>query len=336
MAFLLSWASVLFGCLYASVAGASNLSALYPPLWDESPGQFSDYRVENGQYVIDPWVYTERMGIYKILLNQTARYFERFAPENEQNALWGLPLQFGWQYETGRLADPTHTTNCGYTENHLCISVDSWWASINYFLNVLPFLSAVDSDVMGISSDQVALLPPPKDQTPFCLSVSACRLLYPITMNKWNYFYQQLKLPSTDFNELLEYLWEAHTSTLNDVLGIFEPRLNYYLKPEEDFERSWAVAVDYIAALRFPTTLIKTHDFQKGLPPRMLVTGDVAPFISDFTKFQNTVLFSLNSLRELHESTGGLSLILWKNLMKTEFARNVVLEFLEIINKVFT
>ncbi|KAM9665215.1 protein LEG1 homolog [Trichechus inunguis] len=336
MAFLLSWTCVIVGCLSASLAVTSNLSDLYPPLWVESPGQFSDYRMKDGQYIINAWVYPERMGMYKILLTQTARYFERFAPENEQNVLWGLPLQHGWQYHTGRLADPTHRTNCGYESgNHLCISVDSWWADINYFLCALPFLAAVDSGVMGISADQVTLLPPPKDQNLFCLNVSACCSSFPETMGKWNAFYQHLKLPSSTFDDLLKYLWVAHTSTLKDTLQTFESRLNNYLKPEAYFEISWSVAVEYIAASNFPTTLIRTSDFQKGLPPRMLVTGDVAPFIRNFTAFQNIVLFSVNTLHKVDNATGHSSLIIWKNLMKTQVARRFVLEILEIILNFF-
>ena len=31
----------------------------------------------------------------------------------------------------GRLVDPTRTTDCGYESgDHLCISVDSWWAGM--------------------------------------------------------------------------------------------------------------------------------------------------------------------------------------------------------------
>jgi hypothetical protein len=102
MTLLPSWVWVLAGCLSASLVQSSNLSDFYPPLWKESPGQLSDYKVQDGVYIIDPWIFTDRMGMYKILLNKTATYFAKFAPENEQNILWGLPLQHGWQYKTGK------------------------------------------------------------------------------------------------------------------------------------------------------------------------------------------------------------------------------------------
>ncbi|XP_022417564.1 protein LEG1 homolog [Delphinapterus leucas] len=304
MAFLPPWACALVGCISVSLAGAFSRSDLYPPLWNESPGQFSDYRVENGKYVIDPWLYSKRMGMYKILMNKTASYFEKFAPDNEQNFLWGLPLQHGWQYTTGRLVDPSRRTDCGYEYgDRLCISVDSWWADINYFLCALPFLAAVDSGIMGISSDQVLLLPPPKDQTKFCLNISSCQSSFPKTMKKWNVLYKRLQSPSSSFDDLLKYLWDAHLSSLKDAYKIFEDRLEYYSKPEADFGRDWCVALDYLAAASFPTTFIQVSGFQKGLPPRVLVDGDKAPFISDFTDFQNTVLLGLNLLHQVDNAT---------------------------------
>lgn len=58
--------------------------------------------MEDGKYIINPWVFTDRMGMYRILLNETATYSERYGPENEQSFLWGLPTMLGWQYETGK------------------------------------------------------------------------------------------------------------------------------------------------------------------------------------------------------------------------------------------
>ncbi|XP_052502049.1 protein LEG1 homolog [Budorcas taxicolor] len=296
--------SEIIGIRLRKTAEVFNLSDQYLPLWNESPGQFSDYSMENGKYIIDPWVYLKRMGMYKILLNKTASYFERFAPDNEQNFLWGLPLQHSWQYITGRLVDPTRTTDCGYESgDRLCISVDSWWADMNYFLCALPFLAAVDSGIMGISSDQVLLLPPPKDQTKFCLSVSSCQSSFPLTMRKWNALYKHLQSPSSSFEDLLKYLWEAHVSSLKDGYKIFEDRLEYYSKPEAGFGKDWCVVLDYLAAASFPTIFSTVSEFQKALPPRVLVDGDRAPFISDFTGLQNIVLLGLNLLHEVDSVT---------------------------------
>lgn len=58
--------------------------------------------MEDWKYVINPWVLTDRMGMYRILLNETATNSERYGPENEQSFLWGLPTMLDWQYETGK------------------------------------------------------------------------------------------------------------------------------------------------------------------------------------------------------------------------------------------
>ncbi|XP_055982343.1 protein LEG1 homolog [Sorex fumeus] len=306
MAFFALWSYVLVGCFSISTAEIEtfNLSALYPPKWEESPSQFSNYTSQNGKYVVNPWVYPERLGLYKILLSKTAKYFQRFGKDNEQNPLWGLPLQHGWQYSSGRLADPTRTTDCGYESDPLCISEDSWWADLNYFLCVLPVLGAVDSGIMGISSDQLVLLLPPKDGLRFCNSVSSCQSSYPETMKKWKAFYQNIQLPFTSFDDNLKYLWAAHTSTLEETLKKFEDRFVYYSNPEVEFEKAWCVSVDYFASLHLHTTLIRIHEFQRGLPSRILVNEDKIPFIKDFSDFQNIFLLGLDTLYKVDSASG--------------------------------
>ncbi|MCQ8064056.1 Leg1-related protein, partial [Salmonella enterica] len=317
-------------------AETSNLSTLYPPFWEASPSLFADYESQRDKIVVNPWIYPERLGLYRILLNKTAKYFERFGENNEQNFFWGLPLQHGWQFSSGRLADPTKNTDCGSESDPFCISVDSWWADINYFLSVLPALAAVDSGIMGVSADQLLLLQPPKDKARFCTSVSSCQSAYPEPMKRWKAVFQQIQLPSQSFDNLLKYLWAAHTSSIEEAFKVFEDRFAYYSKPEVDFQKSWWTTVEYLGSLRFPTTLIRTHEFQEGLPPRVLVDGDKVPFIRDFTDFQNTFLLGLNVLYNVDHTSGSSSLTLWKILMAIPGVRSIVQELSETLVKPFT
>ncbi|XP_067558994.1 protein LEG1 homolog [Pseudorca crassidens] len=203
------------------------------------------------------------------------------------------------------LADPTQRADCGHESgDHLCISVDSWWADLNYYLSAIPFLAMVDSGIMGISSDNVTFLPPSKDQMNFCYNVSSCYSSFPGTMKKWNKFYQQVKSYSRNFDDLLKYLWVAHVSSLKVVHEKFRSRLQHYSKQEAEFESSRALFVDYLAPPLFPSALIRTYGLQKGLPTQMLVSGNNAPFISDFTGFQNTVLLGVNFLHKVYKYTG--------------------------------
>ncbi|XP_008852980.1 protein LEG1 homolog [Nannospalax galili] len=214
---------ILAGCFSAALAQYFDSSALYSPLWGESPGQLNDYRLENGKFTINPQVFTNRMGMYKNLLTQTAKYSEKFAPANEQNFLWGLPLFYGCQYKLGILADPSRRTRCSYrSRNHLCISVDSYWGDKDFYLYVLPLFAAADSGILGISSDQVMLLPPPKHEMSTSYHVSGCQSSFPEIMENWSSFYQYIESTSSKFIDFLKYYWNAQTKSLEYPATVFK------------------------------------------------------------------------------------------------------------------
>lgn len=87
-------------------------------------------------------------------------------------------------------------------------------------------------------------------------------------------------------------------------LFFFSFSLKYLSDPEAKFGEDWASGVDFIAATHFSTDLTNTNKFQAFLPQRMLVEGDVIPFISDFSPEQNRVLMSLRALHKANELTG--------------------------------
>ncbi|TKC51801.1 hypothetical protein EI555_017676 [Monodon monoceros] len=183
------------------------------------------------------------------------------------------------------------------------IYVSLWTVDLNYYPSAIPFLAMVDSGIMGISSDNVTFLSPSKDQMNFCYNVSSCYSSFPDTMKKWNKFYQ-VKSYSRNFDDLLKYLWVAHVSSLKVARKKFHNRLQHYSKQEAEFKSSRALFVDYLAPPLFPSALIRTYGLQKGLPTQMLVSGNKAPFISDFTGFQNTVLLGVNFLHKVYKYTG--------------------------------
>ncbi|XP_028939295.1 protein LEG1 homolog [Ornithorhynchus anatinus] len=329
---------LIFVCAGFLPASMAESSAQYPPLWDVTPGRFQDYPFEANRFIINPWNYLERMGMYKILLSQSAKYFSDLGPNNEENLLWGLPLQHGWQFHTGRLADPTNVTTCGYEAGDpLCISEESWWACMNYHLCTLPVLAAVDAGIMGVSSDQVQLLPPQNDQENFCYNVTDCESAFPEVMGKWKAFYEYVvssessEPPAERMDNLLKLMWDVHVETLEAGGPRCAAKLPYYDPPEGDFGNSWVTAVDFISFLRFPTTQGQTATFQSSLPQRLLISGDSAPFIPDFTPMQNQVLFMLNSLHQMNTASGDKLLKLWRLAMKFKAMREMALKLLNLI-----
>uniref|UniRef100_F7GG02 Protein LEG1 homolog n=1 Tax=Monodelphis domestica TaxID=13616 RepID=F7GG02_MONDO len=333
MLLLPSLLCALAGYVSAFSVETSNSKDLYPPLWEEIPGQLSDYTAVNGVYVIDAWLYPTRMSLYKILITSTKKYFERFSQNNEKNILFGLPLQHGWQFKTGRLADPTKATDCGREGEPMCISVDSWWARANYYLCALPFLAAVEAGIIEVPTNQVILSPPLKDQKYFCYDVASCQSFLPNVMAKWNTFYQQMKEPSESLEDLLKYLWDVHDATIDVIAENLGDGYKIFPKPEADFAKSWVTAVHYIAAMLFETSLNKTYEFQKTLPPRMLQENDKAPLIKDFTASQNKIVYYLGFLDKVDTFSNQKSLTLFRILMKSQKLRKLVNAFLERIIK---
>ncbi|NXO34131.1 LEG1H protein, partial [Locustella ochotensis] len=305
---------------------------VYPPLWDRAPENLLDFPVKDNKIVISAWNYQDRLGVYKSLLNASAKYFSAFGPQNSGNILWGLPLQHGWQFRTGRLADPSGGTSCGYENGELlCQSVRSWWSCMNYYLAIIPFLGAVEAGLFGQLSYEIEILPPEEQKDDFCYSVKDCWSRMPKLMDDWKAFFEVNNFFNFSFklDDALGLMWKAHTASIAYALPKFQDRLKYLSDPEANFGEDWANAVDFIGATHFSTDLPTTNNFQDFLPQRMLVEGDVLPSISDFTSEQNTVLVSLRALHKANKLTGGLLLKLWQKAMKTEAGRKMGRKLIE-------
>ncbi|NXP30715.1 LEG1H protein, partial [Leiothrix lutea] len=303
---------------------------VYPPLWDLAPENLLDFPVKENKIVINAWNYQDRLGVYKSLLNASAKYFGAFGPQNSGNILWGLPLQHGWQYRTGRLADHSGGTSCGFENGELlCQSVRSWWSCMNYYLAIIPFLGAVEAGLFGQLPYEIEILPPEEQKDDFCYSVKDCWSRMPKLMDDWKAFFEVNNSSSFKLDDALGLMWKAHTSSIAYALPKFQDRLKYLSGPEASFGEDWANGVDFIAATHFNTDLPTTNSFQVFLPQRMLVEGDVLPFISDFSPEQNNVLVSLRALHEGNKLTGGLLLKLWQQAMSTEAGRKMGRKLIE-------
>ncbi|NWV32209.1 LEG1H protein, partial [Grantiella picta] len=312
----------------------------YPPLWDLAAQNLQDFSVKDGKIVINAWNYQERLGVYKSLLNASAK-LGAFGPQNSGNILWGLPLQHGWQFRTGRLADPSGVTSCGYENGEpLCQSVRSWWSCMNYYLAIIPFLGAVEAGLFGQLPYEIEILPPEEHKDDFCYSVKDCWSRMPKLMDDWKAYFEYLlstehkavrsaTFTSFYLDDALGLMWKAHTTSIAYGLPKFRDRLKYLSDPEANFGVDWANAVDFIAATHFCTDLPTTNNFQAFLPQRMLVEGDVLPSISDFSPQQNRVLVSLRALHKANKSTGGLLLKLWQKAMSTEAGRKMGRKLIE-------
>ncbi|KAM4771004.1 protein LEG1 homolog [Rhinophrynus dorsalis] len=318
--------------LLTCVMGTAEREEILRQLWPkECCGHTDDLEIQNSKCIMNPWNYLERLRMFKMLLNVTGQLNQTV--NNKNNVLWGLTLQTGWQFHTGRLADPSKLTTCGQSNGEeTCISERSWWGCMNYYLCAIPFLGASDAGLFSGLPCKIEISPPEENASDFCFSIDDCRSSFPNLMREWKEFFEFMSTSkqmsvgsdspmSKEEDELLSRMWKAHTRSIMTALPLCSKRLNYLSKPEGNFGSDWATAVEFIGATHFLTNFQSTNEFQVYLPPRMLTAGDVPPLIADFSPEQNRVLFTLQLINKLNKSSGGLFLQLWKKAMCSEEGR---------------
>jgi hypothetical protein len=281
-----------------------------PPYWNRVKALTSDHFPvdSDGALVVDAWDYLQRMALYKYLIEHVDHCLWSTSDEEggggggggssdrnlyPGNIIWGLALQHGWQQGSSRLMDPllvtiaTATARNGTSASantyihaqahpdeaiNTTISPSSWWACMNYYLSVLPYLGAVEAGL----APRVALLSNP-DPTRFCTDTKEdwCREL----VQPWAKFFLSVEatssacdevpvpvpvpvpvhrgIPETHFpvadgidftlpvgmESLLQELWAAHLHSINAAKPRFQDELALYPGTEQRFCRSWASLV---------------------------------------------------------------------------------------------
>eukprot|EP01039_Chlorochromonas_danica_P008687 gene8687-9571_t len=321
------------------------LDKLLPPYYDEvKPLHRGFYPVnKKGEFVVDVWDYMQRMSLYKYLLDNTRHCLWSDTtganPLDQRydfgNIVWGLPLQHGWQLTSGRLLNEANSTY---------MSHNSWWAAMNYYLSVIPYLGAVEA---GIAPPiEIA-----NTSAPFCTKAEDCADL----VAQWTSFFSLLKAtanscpiapvaalakgdaawPDTpiadrfDFNlslpmeQLLQSLWTAHIRSINTAEPLFEDLLKYLSEPEALFGQSWASFVDLVADTLFPCNFTITNVLQYVLPQRIFHEGDQVPFVKDMRRLENRATLLLELIYKYNEARNGKFERTWEFAMCTEPGRAI-------------
>lgn len=271
----------------------------YPPYWHLAPSSLSEFPLINDSIssyrLIDPWYYPHRLGLYKILINITTPYMPFCSSSNASNILFALPSQFGWLFNSNRL----------FTNRTMSISVDSWWASANYYLSVIPFLVAYDLDLISKESFQII------QYENFCSDSIQCFRQIPKAMAQWHLFFHRLQRASStcvknrQINQeildkcYLKEVWLAYKSTIYHSLPLVESKLNNLpSNVEKFFGLAWGKLINLISMTRKNTNLYETVQNQKKfLPFRMLNQSD---YSSNSNDLPDTVNRSLKILFEFH------------------------------------
>ncbi|CAF0813421.1 unnamed protein product [Adineta ricciae] len=278
----------------------SNPNERLPTFWDEAPSSISGYPLASNRSVkqdltrlIDPWLYIDRLGLYKILIITTTPLMPFCSSSNVSNILFGLPSQFGWQFDSNRL----------FSNGSRKISTDSWWGAANYYLSVIPFLAAVDAGV--IQQDSFELV----QRENFCSSSSECFREIPEAMTLWRTFFTNLRqanyCQSNSFDNrimdrcYLAPMWSAHRASIRYALPMIASKIP--LLPsvtEQRFGVGWAHLVDFIGMARENTNLSNVLKYQDAFfPYRLLRNDDHPPHCPDFSRTVNQGLELLLSIK---------------------------------------
>ncbi|XP_068727384.1 protein LEG1 homolog [Montipora capricornis] len=337
VAFLLTCIVIRQLSTYALTRSAQTRGQ-YPPGWQEAPDSFEEFprgEINNKtKTIIDPWVYLQRIGIFKLMLIHTQRYFNSWGYNNTGSLLWGLPLQFGWQMSSGRLHSSSVCPDC--------VSTSSWWADMNYYLSVLPFLGALEAGVFTPLKYPIHIAKPrnvsERIKEKFCTSIGECLTRHSDVIQHWSQFFKRVMASKSPLNcddrdSIVSSMWKAHTTSLQNALPLFTEETKLLSIPERKFGEGWALLVEFIAATHYQTNHNNTADFQVALPPRILHTRDQAPFIKDFNNAQNRVILVINLFHSTNSNTKGLLLKIWRRVMCSPQGRAIGRDLMvDIIN----
>uniref|UniRef100_A0A3B4U6D9 Protein LEG1 homolog n=1 Tax=Seriola dumerili TaxID=41447 RepID=A0A3B4U6D9_SERDU len=323
---------LLLACAVSLSSSAVILENGIPILWAQTAGQVTDLPIQNGILTPDPWHFLNRMSLYRLMIAATDPFMGSMGTGASESPLWGLPLQLGWMFTSGRLADPTGTTTCGHqTGDTTCISTQSWWGCVNYFASAIPFLSAAQQGFMGPEVQMQV----PAGVEDYCTTYADCATRYPDVMSKWDAFFQGLKastdspLPDNEKKDSLLGLYWAAQMASGQASAACNTRQSHYSSSEVSFANSWLNSAEYVSAAHFQSSLEKSVMFLTPLPGRILQEGDSAPNIADLSQEENHTLYIFTWMKNINSLLGGSLVRLWRSAMCSVTTREKGREMLE-------
>uniref|UniRef100_A0A4X2LXR0 Uncharacterized protein n=2 Tax=Vombatus ursinus TaxID=29139 RepID=A0A4X2LXR0_VOMUR len=282
---------------------------------------------------MDPWDYRDRLSMYKMILNYSAKYFTQFGINNTGNAFWMLTTFYGQLYETGRLNDPSNYLVNDNTEKKNFISIKSGWGGINYYVIIPFFLVALKLNFFGTLPYQIELLPQEERRSDFCYSFDECYTSYPQMMASNSKIFEYLQSRektsnntenstyNTDMDTIVHYIWSGHHSGIDVGKPLFHDKSQFYSTGEKDFTEAFLFTVEFIEEANYPSDLKNSSEFLLGFPHRELTTEDWLIPGWDLNKYEKNLLIIVKIISQINNISGGVLLNIWKTFLISETAR---------------
>ncbi|XP_042359782.1 protein LEG1 homolog [Plectropomus leopardus] len=300
-----------------------------PLMWAQTSTQMTDLPSKDGVVTPNPWGFVNRMSLYRLMITATDPLLTCMGTNATDSPMWGLTLQLAWMKSSGRLADPTSAS----TGDTLLISPKSWWSCVNYFVSVLPFLSAAQQGILG--EDVKVQMQAPEGVEGYCTTYTDCAAAYPDAMTKWDAFFQGLNAthnpPLSDAEKkdtLLGLYWEAQMASTYASAACKDKQSHFY-STEVSFANSWLNLAEYVSAARFQSSLTKAAPFIAPLPSRVLKANDSAPNIADMSEEENRTLATFSWMNYINNVLFGSLVSSWKKAMCSMETREKGREMME-------
>jgi hypothetical protein len=225
-----------------------------------------------------------RLAMYRVLVERTSAH-GGFGRDAELNPLWGYASQLAWQHRSGRLGGDAQV-----------IVRDSWWGACNYALSVIPYVAAMQIDLVprvAIDHDRV----------------------YDAVMPAWQAAFRTMV--SRDHDAVRLAMWRAHLRSITLAVQRHTHELARLPAAEQRFARGWVRMVDLFAAAGLRTDLDKLVDSGGALPGRVL-HDDV---LEDLPRHERGTVRRVWALADRSPRRWMVDLAVWRRIMRTPAAR---------------
>lgn len=228
-----------------------------------------------------------RLAMYRLLVERTS---DACGAHDELNPFWGYASQLAWQHRSGRLGRAGHA-----------IEDSSWWGACNYALSVIPYVAAMERDLVP----RLAIEPAPA---------------YATVMPRWHAALGLLEAGG-DLDAIRLAVWHAHLASITLAVRMHAAQHAALPAAEQRFARGWVRMVDLFAAAGLRTDLETLVASGGGaLPSRVLHGEDIA----DLPRHERSTVRRVGALADRPVWRWRVELAVWRRVMRTREAREDV------------
>ncbi|KAM8999249.1 protein LEG1 homolog [Sarcophilus harrisii] len=265
---------------------------------------------------MDPYDYSDRLSMYKMIINSSEKYFTQFGINNTGNAFWALTIFYGKLYESGRYNNPSNYLVNGRPEKANFISIRSGWSGINYYVIIPFYLAALKLNFFGPLSYPIELLSQKEHRSDFCYSFDECNTSYPEMMTEnlriFKYLQSRKKISNTtekpiydtDWETIVHYIWSGHQHGLDVGKSLFYDESQFYSTGEKDFTEAFLKTVEFLEAANYPSDAKNGSAILTGFPHRQLTTIDWHIPGPDLNPFEKVLVNGVKIISGINSISG--------------------------------